>query len=124
MNEIKLKTLNSTLLIVSSLIALGLITYASGGVSGLLSGFTIWSVLPYLILVFISYRAQSVRTLLAVTILSVVCILSTYLYFDSLFVHPDAQGALIFLFLPLYQLFATIVGFGILAVANFFSTRK
>ena len=124
MNETKYKSLNYLLLGVGIFASLCFMTYASGGIDDLLNLFTLWTIFPFSILLLITYRTTSRKTLITTTIFSTLCVLSTYFYFDSLFIHPDAQGALIFFFLPLYQLFATVVGFGISAVANFFSTRK
>ena len=124
MNEAKLKLFNYILLSTGIFAGLGFVIYASGGVGGMLDLFTLWMILPYSILLLVSYRAASRRTLITVATLSALCLLSIYWYIDSLFVHPNAQGALIFLFLPLYQLLATIVGFLVLATANLISGGK
>lgn len=124
MNEKKIKVSNLVVLLLGIILTLGFSAYAGGGLGLLLSGFTLLGVLPYLVLLFVSYRAVSLRLLFTVTLLGTLFVLSTYLYFDSLFIHPDAQGALIFLFLPIYQLLALLVGFGGSAIVGFIQKRR
>lgn len=124
MNEKKLKVSNLVILLLGIILTLGFSAYAGGGLGLLLSGFTLLRVLPYLALLFVSYRAVSHRVLFTVTLLGTLFVLSTYLYFDSLFIRPDAQGALIFLFLPIYQLLALLVGFGILIIVGYIQKRR
>ena len=62
----------------------------------------LWSVLPYLLMVCASEWLNTPRTKtwwFAAS--SMLVALALAAYYQTLFVHPDAQGALIFLFLPL-----------------------
>lgn len=64
----------------------------------------LWSVLPYVLMVCATELLKSPRTQswwLAVS--AVMVMLAITAYYHTLFVRPDAQGALIFLFLPLLQ---------------------
>ncbi len=124
MNDKKLKIFNVVVLLLSIILTFYFLAYASGGAGVLLSGFTLWGVSPFLVLLLISHRAISHRSVITTTLLSILCFLGTYLYFDSLFVHLDAQGALVFLFLPIYQLLSLLVGFGISAVVGFIQKRR
>src|SRR5690606_9651187 len=45
-------------------------------------------------------------------------------YVDAMYVHPDAQGALAFLFVPVLQWIAVFVTIGIAAVVGLFRRRR
>jgi len=45
-------------------------------------------------------------------------------YYDTSFVHIDAQGALIFIFLPIYQIMTIILAWLLLAIVNFFLKKS
>ena len=105
-------------LAVGLLLTVGLWSSGAGGLSQLAArgilGFVAWSCLPYLIfavvltVAHIAAARQSVQLFLAwVTV--VVALLGPLLYLDSMFVHPDAQGALVFLVVPVYQLAVALV---------------
>jgi len=64
----------------------------------------LWSVLPYVLMACATALLKTPRAQswwLAVS--AVMVVLAIMAYYHTLFVHPDAQGALIFLFLPLVQ---------------------
>lgn len=64
----------------------------------------LWSLLPYVLMVCATELLKTPRTQswwLAVS--AVMVMLAITAYYHTLFVHSDAQGALIFLFLPLLQ---------------------
>lgn len=119
MNDKKLKVFNFALLLLGALLTLGFLSYAGGGLSSLLDWFVLLGILPYFILAVVSHYAILHRIAVVVASLSIIFLFSTYVYYDSLFIHPDAQGALIFLFLPIYQLLALLVGFGISGTVGF-----
>ncbi len=65
----------------------------------------LWGLCPWLYLAFICFFANNTKKLIA--ILSVAIIfggLGLGIMADTLFFHPDAQGGLVFLFIPLWQL--------------------
>jgi hypothetical protein len=124
MDDKKIKLLNYILLGFSIFTTFGLLVYAGGGINSMLTLLALWPLVPFLVLVVTTYRATLRKTLVTTTILSFLHTLSIYLYFDSLFVHLDAQGALIFLFLPLCQMFTIVLGFSILGIVNFVNNKK
>lgn len=98
---------------VGALFTLGLLWHA-GGMKGLLSGFALWALLPYAgfcLAARVIKSAWFITALLVLTILSVAA--GAYFYIDAMFIHIDAQGALIFLFMPLYQVLAQIALFSV-----------
>lgn len=73
--------------------------------------FIAWAVTPYIAggLVaryYCRYRRSMIILLIGFTV-SVGA--AVFVYYDSMFVHIDAQGALIFLFFPAYQLALTLL---------------
>jgi len=66
--------------------------------------FVLWGMTPFLIC-YAGFRRNTGNPrlqLLMTGIMVLVLLATTYTYYDSFFVHPDAQGGLIFIFLPLY----------------------
>ena len=120
MNHEKLKVFNVIALFFGIFLTLAFSVYADRE----LKWFSLLPIVPYLLLMIILFHAVSSRVIFTVTLLGIILTLSTYFYFDSLFLHPDAQGALIFLFLPIYQLIALLVGFGISAIVSLIQKRK
>jgi len=75
-------------------------------------GLMAWCVSPYAVLAFAAggMRAskRSLVTLLVTTVL--VAGAAAVAYVDTFFIHLDAQGALILLFMPVWQWVAVVVG--------------
>lgn len=72
----------------------------------------LWSVLPYLLMACATELLKSPRTQSWwLTVSAVMVMLAITAYYHTLFVRPDAQGALIFLFLPLVQCLITFGAF-------------
>ena len=66
---------------------------------------TLWGLCPWLYLACICFFINNIKKLIA--ILSVAIIfggLGIGIIVDTIFFHPDAQGGLVFLFIPLWQL--------------------
>lgn len=110
------KTLAKLITILSLLVTMGLMiysaqpwgdNYAYKNIAGyiLLGVFLAWAASPYVILWLLSNKAVddrvSVLTILGGTVL--ICGLTLALLIDTVFIHIDAQGGLVFLFLPIYQ---------------------
>jgi len=73
-------------------------------------GFSLWIAAPFVLMGIAIFTGNSVRSLRLLLVLSILMALSSmYFYYDALFLHVDAQGALIFLFLPLCQLIAAAI---------------
>lgn len=73
--------------------------------------FGAWAISPYALLMFLirhgrTNRLKSLTLLLLGLALSA---LALFVYVDALFVHPDPQSGLVFLFVPLYQLVGSAI---------------
>ncbi len=105
---------------VGALISLGALYYAGQSVRSLLSGFTAWVILPYAVF---SVACSLVRTrgvaliIFVVSVMAVLC--AGFIYVDALFLHSSSTSALVFIFIPLYQVIAA----GVMLVISFFSRR-
>ncbi len=81
--------------------------YAYGGLSGYLGllGFLCWAASPYILLAWRSKRTieNSKKRILFETISILMCTISLALIIDIIFIHPDPQGGIALLFLPIYQ---------------------
>ena len=83
---------------------------SAGGIRGLVSGFTIWAVLPYMALVIAAILARTRGSMIAVLVVSLLEAASAVYGYGSLFVgHQSSTAALIFLSLPFCQLLAAII---------------
>ena len=102
-----------------------MLVYAGGGFGSLIEHFwqTLWVISPYGLIATLTYFIQSLYKRIAMLFASVVCFLANVLYVDSLFLHIDAQGALIFLFLPAYQGITVIVSLCIGTSIGFFKEK-
>jgi predicted RNA-binding Zn-ribbon protein involved in translation (DUF1610 family) len=109
----------------SAVFTLGMMTYASKpwrmastqfvGWIGFMLGFGLWAISPYVMLGLKSrkrnYTArQSITFLVGIILLAA---FGVYGILDTMFIHPDAQGALIFVFLPGWQWIGVVVTIGI-----------
>ena len=85
-------------------------------------GLMAWCVSPYVLLAFAAGAMRVSRrgaiALLVTTIL--VAGAAAVAYVDAFFIHLDAQGALILLFMPVWQWVATVVG---LVIASLLASR-
>ncbi len=86
------------------------------------AGLMAWCVSPYAVLAFAAGGMRASRrglvTLLVTTIL--VAAAAAAAYVDAFFIHLDAQGALILLFMPVWQWVAVVIG---LVVASLLHSR-
>ena len=100
-----------------ALITLGAVICASDDLRFLWSRFTIWALLPYGLLFLVGYCARSRGVLLTATVVAVFCGLGSLYYFYTIFfARPDAQGALVFLSLPFFQLALVLLAVGVAAL--------
>lgn len=91
---------------------------AGGGLLTLWKGgFIMWILLPFSALFAARRLASSHEVLFTVAIISVICAFSTLLYAD-MFIRPDAQSPLLFLFLPICQLTVILSSIGIAALVS------
>jgi hypothetical protein len=85
----------------------------AGGAPSLLSGFALWALLPYFLAfslvlfpLFPQNRAHALGALIGCCVLAASGILA---YYQAFFASHDAQNALAFIFVPIYQLFGSAV---------------
>lgn len=75
---------------------------------------TLWGLCPWLYLAFICFFINNTKKLIAILSVAIIFgVLDIGIIVDTIFFHPDAQGGLVFLFIPLWQLvlFAFITPF-------------
>lgn len=81
--------------------------YAYQDVSGYLGLFLFltWAASPYIYLYWMSRKlnVSGPFKLARLILTTIVCVGGIYIVVDSTFIHLDAQGGLIFVFLPVYQ---------------------
>ena len=90
-----------------------------------LFGMMLWAVSPYLAM-FIALLVFSRKEILIKTFsvcMFAISLFAGYILFDTMFIHIDAQGGLIFLFLPIYQWLAFFVLLFICTVVYKFSMQ-
>lgn len=94
---------------------------AGGSAAALLSGLTIWALLPYALFLassrFADTRGRSLTVCIVSAVASVFAVVS---YADALFIDSSSTSALVFVFVPLYQLIAA----AILLATLFFSRAR
>jgi hypothetical protein len=76
-----------------------------------LIGYMLWAVSPYVMLSLVVYVGRNNPTSITIAFFGSVLIIAgaAAVLIDAVFIHPDAQGALVFLFLPIYQWLAALV---------------
>lgn len=76
-----------------------------------LAGFLLFAVSPCVGLWLLAriFRGHATASKVFVIGALLIAAAAVYAYFDVAFMHPDAQGGLVFLFLPVYQWFAAAV---------------
>jgi len=90
-----------------------------------LTGMILWSISPYLAM-FIALLVFSKKKVLIKTFSVCIFVISLFaglILFDTMFIHIDAQGGLVFLFLPIYQWLAFFVLLLICAIVYKFSGK-
>lgn len=90
-----------------------------------LVAFSLWSIVPYLsLMIFIHLFRKHEFTYKVVNIgAGMIILVSLAFLIDTVFIHTDAQGALVFLFLPIYQWLALLL-LGIISAIVFQLAKK
>lgn len=70
--------------------------------------FFLWAIGPQFVLLLCVKRFSGWWQCVALAVQVVFAALSSYGYYDTMYVHTDAQGALVFIFLPLWQYVAIL----------------
>ena len=95
------------------LVTLGAMLCASDGLKFLQNWIAAWVLLPFAVLLLVGCLARSRSVLITTTTVAVICGLgSLYYYYTLFFAKPDAQGALLFLSLPFFQLVVALLAVG------------
>jgi hypothetical protein len=69
-----------------------------------------WTIFPQLLGTFLISNFKTTRAQTTALVLQTILTgLSAYIYYDSQYVHPDAQGALVFIFIPVWYLIILFV---------------
>ena len=104
------RSVSYSVLVLASLSTLGFMVYAAQSFRSLLSGFTLWALTPYLTFASAICIARTRGSIIAASIVSLVAVFfATCAYIEALFVHISSTSALVFLFIPFYQLLAAFV---------------
>ena len=83
-------------------IAVGILNMESFALGAI--GFLIWAISPYLFAVFMTKQStQYAATLVVTGVSSVLAIGGVFLLIDAMYIHLDAQSALVFVVIPMYQ---------------------
>ncbi len=86
-----------------------------------LTAFAFWAVIPYLALMLLIQIFHRHKISIYVTLIGagIICLASVGLLIDMVFIHVDAQGSLLFLFLPVYQWVAIFILGVICVIVNY-----
>jgi hypothetical protein len=114
-----MKSITYTVLAIGALGTLGVMAYAGQSLESLVSGFTLWALAPFATFAAacaLARRAVAIGVLVAAVVAT---LFAAFIYIDAFFIHIHSTSALVFIFIPLYQLVAA----AILLVAAFVSRR-
>jgi len=106
----RLRQIIYALTLIGAVSTLGFIAYAGRSFHSLLSGFTPWALSPYAVfaLAGVAVRLQWVAVVVLVFSL-VATVYAAAAYADAFFIHVHSTSAIIFIFLPFYQLILAAV---------------
>jgi hypothetical protein len=92
---------------------------------GFLLGLAVWCVLPYAPFLAAARKPRVSRTGCSVLLAMVVLVaaFAAFVYVDAFFVHLDAQGALVLLFVPAWQWAGTLAGLVVASQLEFRARR-
>ena len=105
------RAINYTVLVVGAVATLAALAMSSDvALRGLLSGFTIWAVAPYVAFGVATAIARTRGSIIAVLIVSFLAVASALWGYGRLFVgHQSSTAALIFVSLPFCQLLGAVI---------------
>ena len=99
-----IKTISHSINILSIIIVIviGILNMESFSLGG--AGILAWTISPYLLSSYIIIKASAVSTLWIVAIVSIcLAILGVWILIYALYIQNDAQSALVFFVIPMYQ---------------------
>jgi hypothetical protein len=95
--------------------------FHTAGFSGLLNEFAFWALGPYAVFCGACFLARSRGRAIATLVVSAVAsAFALLVYGDLIFIDPGSMSGLVFLFVPFYQLPASII----LLAVMFFTRRR
>ena len=116
-----MKAVTYSVLVIGVLGTLAVMVHAGGSAQSLVSGFTLWAVLPYVVFAAACALSRVREIILTTLIASVVgTLFAALIYIDAFFIHISSTSALVFIFIPLYQLIAA----GIVLLVSFIARRS
>lgn len=84
--------------------------YRTGRSYMTLAGFLLFAVAPHVALLLLRRAFRDGKALFLFLVgACAIAVFGVYAYFDVAFIHPDAQGGLVFVFMPIYQWLAIVV---------------
>ena len=115
-----MKSITYTVVAIGAVGTLGVMAYAGQSFESLVSGFTLWALAPFATFAAACALARRRGVIVVALIAGVVATLfAAFTYIDAFFIHIHSTSALVFIFVPLYQLVAAVI---LLLVA--FVTRR
>ncbi len=102
--EKQIKRISYSINLLASLVTitvgiLNMDTFALGAI-----GFIVWAISPYLFAVFMTKRStHPAAILIAIGVSFILAIAGIFLLIDAMYIHLDAQSALVFVVIPMYQ---------------------
>jgi hypothetical protein len=103
----QINILTAVVLALGSLVTLGALFQGGGSLSSLISGFTVWALIPYgLFFASRTFARTRGRALATLIVSGVSSAFGAFVYVDAMYVHTSSTSALVFIFIPLYQLVA------------------
>jgi len=96
-----------------ALATLASIGWSAQGLKGLLNVITFWALIPYAVLATICSCLHDRYYLIALQMFSAAAVGFALWIYLGIYLHPDAQDGLVYVFVPLYQMAASLV-FGVI----------
>ena len=90
------------ILAIMTVIVIGILQMETFSLEGV--GILVWTISPYLLSIYITMKTSEMKILYIVSILSIfIAIFGVSLLIYTLYIQNDAQSALVFFVIPLYQ---------------------
>ena len=122
-NQINVVT--SAVLAIGSLITVAALYHGGDSLSSLFSGFTVWALIPYGVLLASSSLARTRGKAFATLIVSgIAAAFGVFAYGHATFVNTSSTRALVFLVIPFYQLVAAAIYIAALFITRIPSKRS
>jgi len=105
-----MKSITYAVLMIGALGTLAVMAYAGQSLESLVSGFTLWALAPFATFAAACALARSrVLTIGALVAVILATLFAAFIYIDAFFIHIHSTSALVFIFIPLYQLVVAVI---------------